>query len=60
MGPSLLGAEFVRGRDVPESFGCMYGVFKFLVVGMDVRSMNEVCNLTALGYIFIYILMIFL
>ena len=26
----------------------MYGVFKFLIVGMDVRSMNEVCNLTAL------------
>ena len=25
--------------------------FKFLVVGMDVRSMNEVCDLTAL-YIF--------
>ena len=26
-------------------------VFKFLVVRLDVRSMNEVCNLTAL-YIF--------
>ena len=32
-----------------------YGVFKFLVVGLDVRSMNEVCNLTAL-YIFVFLL----
>ena len=27
------------------------GVFKFLVVGLDVRRMNEVCNFIAL-YIF--------
>ena len=36
------------------SIGCTYGVFKFLVVGLDVRSMNKVHNLTAL-YIFIFL-----
>ena len=30
-----------------------YGVFKFLVVGLDVRRMNEVCNFIAI-YIFLY------
>ena len=31
--------------------------FKFLVVRLDVRSMNEVCNITAL-YIFYFIIII--
>ena len=30
-----------------------YGVFKFLVVGLDVRRMNEVCNFIEL-YLYFY------
>ena len=32
----------------------VFGVFKFLVVRLDVRSMNEVCNLTALYIFYIF------
>ena len=41
-----------------DGHGCMYGVFKFLVVRLDVRSMNEVCNLTALYIIYIFVVLL--
>ena len=31
-----------------DGYGCTHGIFKFLVVGLDVRRMNEVCYLIVL------------
>ena len=41
-----------------DGYGCTYGVFKLLVVRLDVKSLNEVFNLTALYifYIFVFLL----
>ena len=38
--------------------GLSFGVLKFLVVKLDVRSMNEVCNLTALYIFYIFVVLL--